>query len=63
MIVLPLACTHCGKRVDILSCQPMPRCEDCHGKLRPAGATRPATPDEERHGVTMNYDDVPLGAD
>lgn len=43
-VILPLACATCGRRVDLSSDQPFPRCPDCYGKMRPAGAIQNSLP-------------------
>lgn len=47
MVVLPLACKSCGRRLDLNSDEPMPKCPDCHGKMGPAGPVREEKPEQE----------------
>jgi len=65
MIVLPMACSGCGRRIDVLSSEGMPKCPECHGRLRPAGQIRQATKQEEMQGsANIDWDDqLPTGGD
>lgn len=54
MVILPLACTLCGKRVDIYSFEPMLKCPDCLNKMRPAGKVRELT-QKEAEEVMREY--------
>ena len=53
MVVLTLVCQSCGNKQEVLSCNGIPRCEMCGGKLKPYGPLRPATPDEEELGASQ----------
>ena len=59
-LVLPLRCSLCGWMTEILSTDPMPRCEVCHGKMRPNGIAREATDLDLARDCKKESDDVGL---
>jgi hypothetical protein len=46
VVILPLMCSSCGWRLDLRSDEPLPKCQICNGKMRPAGKSRPCTAEE-----------------